>query len=242
MILPSAVAAAAFLIGLSKGGLRGLGSVGTILVALTIPADVAIGLVLPLMIAADLVALVALRAHIATPVVWPLVAGSVVGVGLASTILAGLSARGLELAIAAIVLAFVVYRMMARGRRAWSANLATDRAGALAGVAAGITSTIAHVGGPPVSIHLLARRVAPLTFAGTSVAVFAFVNWFKVPGYLLAGLFDTGLMTQMAPAVLLVFPGVFVGRWITARLNIAQFEWFILASLVLGATLLVLDW
>ncbi len=240
MLITVAVSVGAILIGLSKGGIRGMGSVATILVALTVPADVAIGLVLPLMIAGDITALLALRHHIALRIVWPLVAGGIVGVAAASTVLANLTAQSLEMAIAAIIVAFVGYRFAVRGRGGWPPRLATTSAGVLTGVTAGITSTIAHVGGPPVSIHLLARQVAPLTFAGTSVAVFTFVNWLKVPGYLMAGLFDTELMWRMAPAIVLVVPGVFVGRWITARLNLAQFEVLILVGLVVGAALLVL--
>lgn len=239
MLIAVAVSVGAFLIGLSKGGIRGMGSVATILVALTVPAGVAIGLVLPQMIVGDLTALLALRRHIALRIVWPMVVGGIVGVAAASTVLANLTARSLEVAIAATVVAFVGYRFAVRGRGGWPAGLATTSAGVLTGVTAGITSTIAHIGGPPVSIHLLARKVPPLTFAGTSVAVFTIVNLLKVPAYVAADLFDLALMTRMAPAIALVFPGVLAGRWITARLNAAQFEVIILIGLIIGAGLLV---
>ena len=48
------VAVAAFLIGFSKAGVAGtLGPIVTVLLALTIPADDAVGLLLPILIVAD---------------------------------------------------------------------------------------------------------------------------------------------------------------------------------------------
>ncbi len=243
MMVVSAVAVAAVLIGMSKGGLRGLGSIGTILVALVLPAPVAVGLMLPLMIIADAVAVMVLRRHILLSVAAPIVAGSVVGVVAASSVLASLSPRTMEIAIAVMVLLFVSYRVASTAERLGSLShspmLATGQAGVVAGAVAGVTSTVAHVGGPPVTIHLLARRIAPLEFAGTSVTVFLVANWLKVPGYLYAGLIDWPLMRSLAPVAALVVPGVLAGRAVVARLDRQRFEWFILAGLLLGVGLLL---
>lgn len=239
-----AVAMAAFLIGLAKGGLPGLGPLITVLVALAVPATVALGVLLPLLMVGDVAALWALRRHIERSIVTTLLPGAVVGVGLASLVLTSLSPDALEIGIVVVVLLFALYRAVVLSGRepglALSRALASNSGGATAGFAAGITSTVAHAGGPPVAIHLLAHNLAPIRFAGTSAAIFWAINWLKVPGYALAGLFDPDLMLVLAPTALLIPPGVLTGRWAVQRLSARPFEILVLAGLVAGAVLLLL--
>jgi len=239
-----AVSAASFLIGLAKGGLPGFGPIVTVIVALVVPATVAIGILLPILMVGDMVALWALRGHVDRSIVAALIPGSVIGIGLASFVLSSLSANGLEIGIVVIVLAFVAYRTAVLTGRAPTLGadsvLAGPKAGATAGLAAGVTSTIAHAGGPPIAMYLLARQVSPVTYAASSAAFFWATNWLKVPGYALAGLLDIGLITKLAPTALLIVPGVFCGRWAVHRLDPRPFEIFVLSGLVIGAVLLVL--
>ncbi len=89
-------------------------------------------------------------------------------------------------------------------------------------------------------MYLLARQVPPVVFAGTSAVTFWAVNWFKVPGYAAAGLFDVDLLLTLAPTAVLILPGVLTGRWAVQRLNPRAFEIFVLVGLTSGALLLVL--
>ncbi len=242
-----AVSVAAFLIGLSKGGLPGFGPSVTVIVALALPSTVALGVLLPLLMIGDVVALVALRGSIDRPVLGPVIGGAAIGVAGASFLLASLSPGAVEAGIVAIVVTFALYRGRALFGSGADAELDSDvnsrlagpQAGAVAGVAAGITSTIAHAGGPPVAIHLLSRKLAPISYAATSAAIFWAVNWMKVPGYALAGLFDWDLVVGLAPTAVLIVPGVLVGRWAAQRINRRPFEIFVLAGMLVGAVLLV---
>lgn len=239
-----AVATAAFLIGLAKGGLPGFGPIVTVIVALNVPATVAIGILLPILMVGDVVALWALRGHVDRSIVAAIIPGSVVGVGLASFVLSSLSADALELGIVLIVGLFVAYRTAVLTDRAPTLGagsvLAGRRAGATAGLATGVTSTIAHAGGPPVAMYLLAREVSPITYAATSAAIFWATNWLKVPGYALAGLLDIDLLLTLAPTAVLILPGVLCGRWAVKRLDPRPFEVFVLVGLVIGAMLLLI--
>ncbi len=53
-----------------------------------------------------------------------------------------------------------------------------------------ITSTLAHGGGPPVSIFLNIKALEPKRFVATAAFYFFVLNWMKVPTYLVAGLND----------------------------------------------------
>ncbi len=207
----------------------------------------ALGVLLPLLMIGDVVALLALRGSIDRPVLGPVVGGATVGVAGASFLLASLSPVAIEYGIVAIVVTFALYRgwkLFGHGadhsvEASTVSLLAGPKAGAVAGVAAGVTSTIAHAGGPPVAIHLISRQLTPIRYAGTSAAIFWAVNWMKVPGYALAGLFDRDLLLKLAPAAVLIVPGVLAGRWAAQRIDPRPFEVFILAGMLIGAALLL---
>jgi uncharacterized membrane protein YfcA len=74
------------------------------------------------------------------------------------------------------------------------------------GVVAGLTSFVAHAGGPPVAMHLLPRGLDKTTLQATIVGAFAFVNVLKVPPYVGLGLIrqETVILAlALAPAAYL---------------------------------------
>jgi len=235
-----AIGAAAFLIGLAKGGLSGLGPLLTLLVATVVPTKVAIGVLLPLLMVGDVAALVAHRGRWNRPILVRLLPGAAVGVGFASIFLQSVSESGLQWMLAIFTMGFVVFRLVEPAiRQRANRSVPGPRWAAAAGAAAGVTSTVAHVGGPPVSVYLLAARVEPRPFVATTAALFFLINWMKVPGYLSAGLFDVDLMLTVWPVVVLIGPGILVGRWFVTVVEPHVFDRFILASLMVGAILLL---
>lgn len=236
----AAVAAASLLIGLAKGGLSGIGPLLTLLVASVMPTRVAIGILLPMLMVGDVASLVVHRGHWDNTILRRLLPGAAFGVLVASLFLQSVSERGLQIMLAAFTLSFVVYRLAepSIGRRR---SLGTPGPGwaAVAGAAAGVTSTVAHVGGPPVAVYLLASKVEPRPFVATNSALFFLINWMKVPGYLSAGVFDLDLTMKVAPLAILIFPGILIGRWFVTVVKPEVFDRFIVASLLGGALLLL---
>ncbi|MGH1505002.1 MAG: sulfite exporter TauE/SafE family protein [Acidimicrobiales bacterium] len=234
------VALAAFLIGLSKGGLGGgIGPFITILTSLALPPTVALGLLLPMLMATDVVALYALRGSWNRDDLVRLVPPAAVAIFCTSLFLGSLSEDAVRWFLAAFSLLFVAYRLL--GDRLGLTDREAGRTfGVVAGFVSGVTSTAAHAGGPPVAAYLLARKIEPLTYAGTSAVFFFVVNWLKVPGYALNGFFDFDLIVEMIPAATAALPGVFLGRWLVERIDRTQFERLILFGLVVGAAVLVL--
>lgn len=244
----AAIAAAAFLVGLAKGGLSGLGPLLTLLVATAVPTRVAIGVLLPILMVGDVAALWAHRGRWDRAILGRLLPGAFVGVVCASLFLQSVSERGLQIMLAVFTLAFAAYRLLepaVRHRQQPDSQYPDSEhppgAGwaVAAGAASGITSTIAHVGGPPVAVYLLASRVPPRPFVAINAALFFLVNWMKVPGYIAADLFDTDLLATIAPVVVLIAPGILVGRWFVTVVPQQIFDRFILVSLVVGALLLL---
>jgi uncharacterized membrane protein YfcA len=223
----------------SKGGLSGIGPLLTVFLSTAMPATVAIGVLLPLLIVGDVFALWAHWKRWDRALLIRLLPGGVAGVAAASFGLRAISERTLQLALVAVTVVFITYRLIESRLpdielrpRPWH--------GVVAGTSSAITSTIAHAGAPPIAIYLLLSRTTRRHYVATSALFFAVVNWLKVPAYIGAGVFDADLVVGLAPAALLIPPGILIGRWAVVRISQQTFDRFILASLATGAVLLLI--
>jgi uncharacterized membrane protein YfcA len=133
------------------------------------------------------------------------------------------SNAAVELAGGFIGLTFVLYRWL--GRWLWPHLLRsaenTSRPHALVGVfwgsLAGFMSLLVNVGTPPYQIHILPQRLEKLTFVGTTVMFFAFMNLMKIGPYFLLGQFSSrNFATSMALLPLAVAAN-FTGIWLVRR-------------------------
>ncbi len=102
----------AFLIGLSKGGLGGiLGALSTPLMALVMPVDQVIGLILPILMFADLFAVAFHWRRWDRRLVLLLIPGSVVGVTIGTLFITNAPTEALRTALGVIVLLFTAYKL-----------------------------------------------------------------------------------------------------------------------------------
>lgn len=236
----SAVALSAFLTGVSKAGLGGnMGVLITPIMALVIPADQAVGLLLPIFILGDTFALMAhWRRWNGRLVVWLIPAG-LVGVTLGSFVLTNISPVALQRLLGVFVFIFIVYRLAEKAVLKRLQYQARGWHGWVAGGLAGFTSALAHAGGPPVAIYLLLQDLAPQVFVATSVLFFAVINWIKVPYYYGAGLLDFAGKLELLWVAPLVPLGVWVGKRLAQRVERRVFERIILVLLGISGVLLL---
>jgi len=230
----------ALIIGLSKGGLGGtLGALATPLMALVMPADQVIGLVLPVLMLADVFAVALHWRRWNARLVWLLIPGSILGVTVGTFFITNAPTRTLQVALGVIILLFALYRIFETRIVGSFKYRPHDWHGLLAGTITGFSSALAHTGGPPVSIYLLMQEVTPRVFIATSAVFFLILNWIKVPYYFYADLFDFQLLMRIAWLLPLVPAGVWVGRWAAGRVNKQTFEWVIIGLLILTAGMLI---
>lgn len=231
----------AFINGLSKGGVGGmLGALITPIMALVVPVDEAIGLVLPMLMYADIFAVAFHWRHWNTKLVILLIPGSIAGVIIGTLFITNVPTEMLRISMGIIILFFAIYKLF-EGRivatikyksRAWH--------GIVAGVITGFSSTLAHTGGPPVSIYLLMQDLTPQVFVATSALFFFILNWLKVPFYGYAQLFDLQKLFSIAWIVIPIVPlGVWIGKWVALRIDKKTFEKVILVLLVLSSIMLI---
>jgi uncharacterized protein len=230
----------AFIIGLSKGGLGGLlGGLSTPLMALVMPADEVIGLLLPILMTADVFAVALHWKRWDWRLARLLIPGAVVGVTIATLFIKNAPTGSLKIALGIIVLVFAVYKIFENRLLAFFKYQGRDWHGTVAGTIAGFSSALAHTGGPPITIYLLMQKVTPQVFIATSAIFFMILNWIKVPYYLYIGLFDFERLLSVIWLSPILPLGVWVGKWLGTRIDKAAFERLVVILLVVTALMLI---
>ncbi|MEC5399238.1 sulfite exporter TauE/SafE family protein [Uliginosibacterium sp. H1] len=232
---------AVLLTGISKGGFgSALGGVAVPLLALFMPASTAAALMLPILCLMDASGIRAYWGKWSKEDLWATVPGALCGIVLGTLAFGLLSDRALKGVIGTIAIVFVADRLF--GLRAkLKMNHAPGRvAGGIWGGISGVTSTLAHAGGPPVLVYLLGRNLPKQTFVATTVVFFGFINLAKLLPYAALGLFTPDVLLTaaiLAPlAPLGVWLGVHVQRLVPER------PFFFIATAGLGLSGLKLLW
>ncbi|HEX9946318.1 MAG TPA: sulfite exporter TauE/SafE family protein [Allosphingosinicella sp.] len=234
---------AVLLIGLAKGGFSGLGALGTPLMALGIDDPVrAAAILLPILIAQDVVGVAAFRKSWDRSVLAAMLPGAVVGIGLGWLLAARISADAVMAVLGAISILFGAYRLVVeRGGRIAASSDSSGWVGSLFGVATGFTSQIAHAGGPPFQMWVMPKRLERDVFIGTSAIFFAIVNWIKVPAYVALGQFT--LENALATAVLLpvAILASLAGVKLVRKVSMERFYTLVYALMIVAGGKLLLD-
>ena len=231
---------AVVLMGLSKGGLAGVGALSLPLLVFAIGPVQAAAILLPLLIVQDVVSVWAFRRTLDTTVLGWMLPGAVAGIGGGYLFAASVSAGAVLAMVGAISALFGAFRLWAERHRPAPARSA-DWIGTLAGVAAGFTSQIAHAGGPPFQMWVLPRRLPPPVLAGTTAVFFAAVNWIKVPAYWALGQFTRANLLTAAALMPVAIASTFAGVWLVRRIEAERFYTAVYVLMILTGAKLVWD-
>lgn len=216
---------AVFLVGVAKGGFAGLGAAAMPLLALVMDPVAGAGMLLPILMAQDILSVWAFRRNFDRRTLAVTLPGALVGIILAWWLAAVVSGDAVRAAVGAIAVLFGTYRLaglMSFQFRA--AGQAPEWVGTILGGVSGFTSQLAHAGGPPFQIWALTRNFPHLTFIGTSSIFFAIINWMKVPAYLALGQFNSANMTLTALFMPLAIVSTLFGVWLVKRVSAARFN------------------
>lgn len=212
--------------GFSKTGIPGLGILFVAIFANLMPARQSTGLVLPLLIFADVFAYFVYRknlnwARVGRLLPWAL--GGIVGGWLVLRQASDHQTTRVVGAVIAVMLGLHLWRKW-RGTVEAAAAHAPVWFGPFAGLMAGFATMVANAAGPVMTLYLLAMRLPKLDFLGTGAAFFLVINWIKVPFSAQLGLL-TGpslmLNLWLLPAVA---AGALAGPWVVKRVNQRVFE------------------
>jgi uncharacterized membrane protein YfcA len=210
-----AAAIAVVLTGISKSGFGGaLGGLAVPVLALWMPAPFAVGVMLPVLIAMDILGLRAWRREASMADLRWMLPGALAGIALGSALLHVLDTRWCQLLIGVIAVVFGLERLWQRWRSTSPAvQPVRPSLAAWCGAAAGVTSTLAHAGGPPAMYYLLWRGLPKTVFVASLVVLFTGINLAKLPFYL-----GMGLITRETLWLsLCLLPCVPAGVWLGVK-------------------------
>jgi uncharacterized membrane protein YfcA len=233
--------AGVFLICFMKGAFGGgFAIVGIPLLSLVMDPVTAGGLLAPLFIAMDLYAL-----RYWKPSTWSkpdlklLVPGLVAGIGLGYVLFRVLDHRAVAIVMAVVTLTFVALWFFG-GSEATVQPRSTPKAVA-AGVSSGITTMVAHSGGPPLAMYLLPLGLSKDVYAGTTSMFFTVGNALKAVPWLLLVRPGHNVWIVMATCVFAIPAGVWAGWRLHGRLDQRQIYRACYGLLVITALKLLWD-
>lgn len=178
------LAVSAFIVGVSKTGIPGLGILPVPLMAIVLPAKASVGLLLPLLIFADIFSAGYYRRHAQWGHIVRLMPWTLAGVVTGYFAMGWISNEQLKPVIGVIVLVMLALRWindMRKNGEEESNATAKFIFIAVLGFTAGLTSMMANAAGPIMVIYFLSAGLPKTEFVGTSAWFFFIVNWVKVP-------------------------------------------------------------
>ncbi len=202
--------------GIDKSGFGSATSVAAtaFLVLILEPAQ-AVAIMLPLLIVMDFTALRPNWRKWDPKTARIMVTGTAFGSLLGAGLVFWVTPDAFRLLIGVIALAFVAIQGARHGGLLSSARQMSDWLGYVFATGAGVTSFIAHSGGPVASIYLLSRNLGKSTYQATTIVTFWINNLLKVVLYLWLGL----LGWETALPTLTLIPVAIFGTWLGVHLN-----------------------
>jgi uncharacterized membrane protein YfcA len=241
----AALAFAALLVGFSKTAVSGANTVSLAIFAAVLPARASTGVLLPILIVGDVLAVLTYRRHAHWPTLWRLFPAVGAGVVLGTVFLLWADDGIVRTSIGAILLmmaAVTVWRRRTAEKEEDPDEVTTPAGRVKArsyGVLGGFTTMVANAGGPVMSMYLLSAGFRKLGFLGTSAFFFLIVNVSKVPFSAGLGLIDGPSLLLDAALAVFVVPGALLGKWAVNRINQRLFEHLVIAATVVGGVQLL---
>jgi len=230
-----------FLICFMKGSFGGgFSIVGIPLLSIVMDPVTAGGLLAPLFIAMDLFAL-----RYWKPSTWSkpdlvlLLPGLLGGIAAGYLLFRFLDHRAIAIVMAVVTLIFVGLWFAQGGNVAIQPRSAPKAVAA--GLSSGITTMVAHSGGPPLAMYLLPLGLSKEIYAGTTSLFFTVGNATKAVPWLLLVRPSGNVWTLMAICLAAIPAGVWLGWRMQGRLDQRQMYRIVYALLVVTAVKLLWD-
>ena len=224
-----------FLLGIAKGGIKGLGAIITTLLAVVFGSKASTGILMPLLIVGDVFAVFYYHRHTRWIYLWKLMPFMVIGVLVGVWYGKNLSEEDFKRGMAILILISVV--LMWFLEKAKKIQIPDNRlfAGVM-GTISGFSTMVGNLAGPFSELYFLAIRVPKEVFIGTAAWLFFITNLFKLPFHIFS--WKTIHTDSLYIDLLLLAPllaGLWAGVVLVKVLNQEQFRRAIMVLTILGS-------
>lgn len=234
-----AIGFAVFLLGLSKSGIKGIGIIIVVILAFVFGEKASTGILLPMLICADIFAVIYYNRHAQWHIIKKLIPWMIVGVLVGVWIGNDVSEILFKRLMAVIIIVSVIIMFFTEIRN--TNKVPTNKWFAyITGFLAGFTTMIGNLAGPVSNIYFLAMRFPKNEFIGTAAWLFFIINVFKLPFHFFVwktvSVESLALNTILIPMVII---GFFVGVSIVKRISNLNYRRFILIVTAIGGIILL---
>ena len=225
----------AFIIGLSKAGLKGIDLMNVTIMAIVFGGKASTGVVLPLLCAADVMAVIYYHRHAEWPQFWKLIPWMIIGILIGVYIGKDLDEIIFRRIMAALIILTVVAMIVLEFRK--NARIPDNRLFAsMLGTVSGFATMLGNLAGAFSNIYFLAMRMAKNSFIGTAAWVFLVINFFKLPFQVI---YWRNITFSTLKTDLVLLPALVVGFWagitIVAKIKDNSYRKIVIVLTLIGA-------
>jgi uncharacterized protein len=234
------IALSAFIIGLSKAGLKGIDMLNVTIMTIVFGGKASTGIVLPLLCVADILAVKYYHRHAQWPHVIKLMPWMVIGILVGVFVGKDLNEAIFRKVMATIIVLTVVIilviefrkTMVVPGNKLFTAGM---------GLVSGFTTMLGNLAGAFSNIYFLAMRLPKNEFIGTGAWIFLIINLFKLPFQVFywKNITTSSLLTDLALVPFLVL-GFWCGIKLVARIKDDLYRQVVIVLTLIGAIFIFL--
>ena len=234
-------ALAAFLIGCSKAGIKGISAIAVTLLALAYGAKNSTGIMLPLLITGDIAAVIYYNKKCNWQLLFKLLPYVAIGVVIGAFIGDAMPEEIFQKVMAAIII-ISVSLMVWYERSTIQLESRSTGLGMILGILAGITTMIGNLAGAFANLFFLSMRLSKETFIGTAAWLFFVINLFKLPFHIFMwktidlNSFYIGLWLLPFLAM-----GFIMGLKLVTLFNDSSYRYFIILMTFIGAVVMLMS-
>jgi len=219
----------AFLIGMGKAGIKGMGLIVVPLMAAVFGGKVSTGLVVPMLVVADVFAVRHYNRHAQWQYLWKLLPAAVAGVLLGVWVGDRISDELFDTLIAVFIISSLVLMLWQERSGLPPEVTGSWYFGTAFGLLGGFTTMIGNAAGPFMAVYLLSTRLPKNSFIGTGAWFFFLLNVFKVPFHVFVWeTIDGASLHLNLFCVPFIALGIVVGIRIVRLIPEREFRYFIL--------------
>ena len=226
---------AAFLMGISKAGLKGLSIFNVTLMALAFGAKQSTGFIIPLLLVGDVFAVIYYNRHTKWNYIIKLLPWMILGIMIGVVIGKNLPEHQFKIGMVTLILISLTIIIYWDRRKSKTVPMHWSFAGST-GIMAGISTMVGNLAGAFTNLFFLAMRLPKNEFVGTAAWLFLITNLFKLPFHLFVWETISAetlvINLKLLPAILI---GLLTGVKLVKMINEKQYRRFIIVVTVIGA-------
>ncbi|NHN31675.1 sulfite exporter TauE/SafE family protein [Paenibacillus agricola] len=230
-------------VGFAKTGISTLGIFNAMLMTLIFPAKLSVGILLPMLIVGDLIAVAYYRNNVIWKHLISLMPWALIGIVVGYLVLLRVDNNQLNLLLGALICGLILLQAI---RERMGVKLDSKFPSSLwfiasMGILAGFATTIGNVSGAIMAIYLFAKRVPKQEFIGTGAWFFLIVNLVKVPFFIHLGMTTSESVLFNVWTIPLIAIGAYAGIKLLPLIPQVHFQRLVLLLGAIGALKLLIE-